>query len=67
MNLFLPADVHKRDLHQTPFAGLGKGLKSLYYLRSKSLQRADVVSIGSRRLRELAACRDDDDRHGVPG
>lgn len=43
VNLFLPADVHKRDLHQLHFQAWKKGMKSLYYLRSKSIQRADVV------------------------
>ncbi len=44
VNLFLAADVHKRDLHQLHFQAWKKGMKSLYYLRSKSIQRADVVS-----------------------
>lgn len=44
VNLFLPADVHKRDLHRIHLLAWQRGLKSLYYCRSKSLQRADVVS-----------------------
>ena len=44
VNLFLPADVHKRDLHQIHFAAWKQGMKSLYYCRSKSMQRAEVVS-----------------------
>ncbi|WND03303.1 ribonucleoside-diphosphate reductase subunit alpha [Temperatibacter marinus] len=44
VNIFLPADVHKRDLHQIHFQAWKKGLKSLYYCRSKSIQRAEVVS-----------------------
>ncbi|RMD86598.1 MAG: ribonucleoside-diphosphate reductase subunit alpha [Alphaproteobacteria bacterium] len=44
VNLFLPADVHKRDLHRLHVAAWQRGLKSLYYCRSKSLQRAEVVS-----------------------
>ena len=43
-NLFLSADVHKRDLHKVHFSAWKKGLKSLYYCRSKSIQRADVVA-----------------------
>lgn len=43
-NLFMPADVHKRDLHQIHMLAWKKGLKSLYYLRSLSIQRADTVS-----------------------
>jgi len=44
INLFLPADVHKRDLHQIHFQAWKKGLKSLYYCRSKSIQRAENVN-----------------------
>ncbi len=44
VNIFIPADIHKRDLHQIHFSAWKKGLKSLYYCRSKSLQRAEVVS-----------------------
>jgi len=43
LNLFLPADVHKRDLHQLHFQAWKKGMKSLYYCRSKSIQRAESV------------------------
>jgi len=41
LNLFLPADVHKRDLHQIHLLAWKKGVKSLYYCRSRSLQRAE--------------------------
>ncbi|WP_339045413.1 ribonucleoside-diphosphate reductase subunit alpha [Candidatus Mesenet endosymbiont of Agriotes lineatus] len=44
VNLFLPANVHKRYLHQTHMLAWKKGLKSLYYCRSQSMQRADKVS-----------------------
>jgi len=44
VNLFVPADVHKRDLHQIHMMAWKKGLKSLYYCRSLSIQRADNVS-----------------------
>ena len=44
INLFLPADVHKKDLHQIHFQAWKKGLKSLYYCRSKSIQRAENVN-----------------------
>jgi ribonucleoside-diphosphate reductase alpha chain len=44
VNVFVPADVHKRDLHQYHFSAWKKGLKSLYYCRSLSIQRADTVS-----------------------
>lgn len=41
LNVFLPADVHKRDLHMIHFTAWKKGVKSLYYCRSKSVQRAE--------------------------
>ena len=41
INIFLPADVHKKELHQIHFQAWKKGLKSLYYCRSKSIQRAE--------------------------
>lgn len=44
LNIFLPADIHKRDLHRIHFEAWKKGVKSLYYCRSKSIQRAEVVS-----------------------
>ena len=44
VNLFLPANVHKRDLHQIHMLAWKRGLKSLYYCRSLSIQRADAVS-----------------------
>ena len=44
INLFLPADVHKRELHKIHFEAWKKGLKSLYYCRSKSIQRAENVN-----------------------
>ncbi len=44
LNLFLPANVHKRSLHQLHFAAWELGLKSLYYLRSKALQRPESSS-----------------------
>jgi len=44
VNLFLPADVHKKELHQIHFQAWKKGLKSLYYCRSKSIQRAENIN-----------------------
>lgn len=41
VNLFLPANVHKKELHSLHFEAWKKGLKSLYYCRSKSIQRAE--------------------------
>lgn len=44
VNIFLPANVHKRDLHQIHMTAWKKGVKSLYYCRSLSIQRADAIS-----------------------
>jgi ribonucleoside-diphosphate reductase alpha chain len=60
LNIFLPADVHKRDLHQIHFQAWKRKVKSLYYCRSKSLQRAEVVSHSSRaeqKARDTAAAQ----------
>ncbi|MDT0575613.1 ribonucleoside-diphosphate reductase subunit alpha [Croceicoccus sp. F390] len=40
LNLFIPADVDKWDLAMLHFRAWELGIKSLYYLRSKSVQRA---------------------------
>ncbi len=44
VNIFLPANVHKRDLHEIHMLAWKRGVKSLYYCRSLSIQRADNVS-----------------------
>jgi ribonucleoside-diphosphate reductase alpha chain len=40
LNIFLPGDVDKWDLHMLHWTAWEKGVKSLYYCRSKSIQRA---------------------------
>ena len=40
VNLFIPGDVDKWDLHMLHWTAWERGCKSLYYLRSKSVQRA---------------------------
>ena len=40
VNVFLPGDVDKWDLHMLHWTAWEKGVKSLYYCRSKSVQRA---------------------------
>ncbi len=44
LNIFLPGDVHKRDLHQIHMMAWKRGVKTLYYCRSLSIQRAEAVS-----------------------
>lgn len=52
INVFLPADVHKRDLHQIHFQAWKKGVKSLYYCRSLSIQRAESADSSDANVRE---------------
>jgi len=40
LNLFLPGDIDKWDLHMLHYSAWKRGIKSLYYCRSKSLSRA---------------------------
>jgi len=47
INIFVPADIHKKELHQIHFQAWKKGLKSLYYCRSKSIQRAENINSNS--------------------
>ena len=42
LNVFIPANVQKRDLHQIHFQAWKQGVKSLYYCRSMSIQRAEA-------------------------
>jgi len=39
LNIFLPGDIDKWDLHMLHWTAWEKGVKSLYYCRSKSIQR----------------------------
>jgi ribonucleoside-diphosphate reductase alpha chain len=42
LNLFLPADVSTKVMHQVHMRAWKKGLKSLYYLRSSSVKATSV-------------------------
>ena len=60
LNVFLPADSDKAYLHEVHFSAWKKGVKSLYYCRSLSLQRAENSSnqpskIDDKTLDEVAA------------
>ena len=57
VNLFLPANVHKRDLHQIHFMAWKRGVKSLSYCRSMSIARADAVSEAPVRPVEIVPVR----------
>ncbi|MEL6284959.1 MAG: ribonucleoside-diphosphate reductase subunit alpha [Pseudomonadota bacterium] len=52
LNLFLPGDIDKWDLHMLHWMAWERGVKSLYYCRSKSVQRAAFA--GSERTRAEA-------------
>jgi ribonucleoside-diphosphate reductase alpha chain len=45
INLFIPSDVDKWDLMMLHWKAWESGVKSLYYLRSKSLQRAAFAGV----------------------
>ena len=55
LNLFLPGDVDKWDLHMLHWTAWEQGLKSLYYLRSKSVQRAQHAGSETREAVEKMA------------
>lgn len=44
LNLYLPTDISKWDLLMIHWQAWKKGLKSVYYARSKSIRRAEFVS-----------------------
>ncbi len=48
LNVFLPGDVNKWDLHMLHWTAWEKGVKSLYYCRSKSVQRAAYAGSGDK-------------------
>ena len=68
LNLYLPADIDKWDLHMLHWTAWERGCKSLYYLRSKSVQRAafagaetaekvDFTAAGKTDYEECLACQ----------
>ncbi|HEX8233471.1 MAG TPA: ribonucleoside-diphosphate reductase subunit alpha [Caulobacteraceae bacterium] len=64
LNIFLPGDVDKWDLHMLHWQAWERGCKSLYYLRSKSVQRASYAGAeakGEVEASALAAARTDYD------
>ena len=57
LNVFVPSDVHKSDLHKIHWMAWKRGVKSLYYCRSKTIQRSEnhTSSIRSQKPEEEAA------------
>jgi ribonucleoside-diphosphate reductase alpha chain len=45
LNLYLRSDIHKWDLPDAALDGVERGVKSLYYCRSKSVQRAGFAGV----------------------
>jgi ribonucleoside-diphosphate reductase alpha chain len=56
LNLFLPSNINKHDLHQLHFTAWEKGIKSLYYVRSRSARKAEFVG-ESKNYSECLACQ----------
>lgn len=44
VNVFVPADVHIRELHDIHMLAWKRKLKTLYYCRSEAIKRAELVS-----------------------
>lgn len=53
LNVFMPGNVSKKLLHDIHFKAWKKGVKSLYYARSTSIQRADKVSHAMAQAQEM--------------
>ena len=64
LNIFLPGNVSKKHLHQIHFSAWKQGVKSLYYCRSTSIQRADKVSHQvTTILHDLSGLQKDEDKY----
>ena len=49
LNLFFPPDVNKGELHNIHMLAWAKNIKTLYYLRSEAISRADNVTAQAKR------------------
>ena len=63
LNVFLPANVHKADLHAIHWRAWEKGVKSLYYCRSKSIQRAESDASWRRSQKEDLSAANTDNKY----
>ena len=59
LNVFFPADVSKQELHATHMMAWKRGVKTLYYLRSEAIKRAEKVSDEVLRQRIFESIDDD--------
>jgi ribonucleoside-diphosphate reductase alpha chain len=55
INLYLPADIDKWDLHMLHWTAWERGIKSLYYCRSKSISRAGFAGQMEKKAKDSAA------------
>jgi ribonucleoside-diphosphate reductase alpha chain len=55
VNLYLPSDLHKWDLLMLHWTAWERGVKSLYYCRSKSVQRAGFAGVDGDNTRRWPA------------
>jgi ribonucleoside-diphosphate reductase alpha chain len=53
LNLYLRSDIHKWDLLMLHWTAWERGVKSLYYCRSKSVQRAGFAGVEADNTRQL--------------
>lgn len=56
LNIFLPADIDKKSLHRIHYGAWERGVKTMYYLRSKNIGKAEKVSLTIGNLDECVAC-----------
>ena len=59
LNVFFPADVSKQELHAIHMMAWKRGVKTLYYLRSEAIKRAEKVSDDVLRQRIFESIDDD--------
>lgn len=56
LNIFLPSNIDKKSLHNIHMDAWKLGLKTMYYLRSKSISRAEKVSLTIGNIDECLSC-----------
>tara|TARA_R100001443_G_scaffold950_2_gene3691 strand:+ start:5698 stop:7467 length:1770 start_codon:yes stop_codon:yes gene_type:complete len=59
LNVFFPADVSKQELHAIHMMAWKRGVKTLYYLRSEAIKRAETISDEVLRQRIFESIDDD--------
>jgi ribonucleoside-diphosphate reductase alpha chain len=63
LNVFLPADSHKKVIHEVHYQAWKKGVKSLYYCRSTSVQAAEAVNKKVAQKSEAMPVDDDESKY----